>query len=327
MSGHSKWSQIKHKKSITDQKKGALFSKIARELTEAARAGGPDTDINARLRASIEHARSSGLPKENIARAVLRASGATDADSARDFLYEAFGPEGVLILIEGTTDNKNRSLAEIRKILSDHGAKFSDPGAVLWNFEKRGLLFVRREDSPDATEYQIELAVIDAGARDYEKDGDVWVVETLTGETERVRHPDKRTGLRLPRKNSHRAFRRGSGGAHVPSRRAFRPRRCRRCVYKRQNRLTSMIILGIDPGTTAIGFAVLDCGAKKPILLDAGLLDTALQPPDRFLRIHDAIRTLISRWKPSSIAVEKLFFEKNKKTAMAVAEAQIGRAH
>src|SRR3989338_875515 len=83
-----------------------------------------------------------------------------------------------------------------------------------------------------------------------------------------------------------------------------------------------MIILGIDPGTTAIGFAVLDCGAKKPIFLDAGLLDTALQPPDRFLRIHDAIRTLISRWKPSSVAVEKLFFEKNKKTVMAVAEAR-----
>ncbi len=195
MSGHSKWSQIKHKKSITDQKKGALFSKIARELTAAARAGGPDTDTNARLRASIEHARSSGLPKDNIARAILRASGATDADSASDFLYEAFGPEGVLILIEGITDNKNRLLAEIRKILGDHGAKFSDPGAVLWNFEKRGLLFVDRKDSPGATEDQIELAVIDAGARDYEKDGDAWIVETLAGETERVQERLTASGI------------------------------------------------------------------------------------------------------------------------------------
>ena len=83
-----------------------------------------------------------------------------------------------------------------------------------------------------------------------------------------------------------------------------------------------MIILGIDPGTTSIGFAVLDCGPKKPVLLDAGLLDTALRPPERFLRTHDAIRTLISRWEPTSVAVEKLFFEKNKKTAMAVSETR-----
>lgn len=196
MSGHSKWSQIKHKKSITDQKKGALFSKIARELTSAARAGGPDPAANAHLRAAVLHARSFGLPKDNIARAIRRAAGGAGAASASDFLYEAFGPEGVLILIEGITDNKNRSLAEIRKILGDHGAKFSDPGAVLWNFEKRGLVFVRREDSPDATEDQIELAVIDAGARDYEKDGNSWIVETLTGETERVRERLVASGIR-----------------------------------------------------------------------------------------------------------------------------------
>lgn len=186
MSGHSKWSQIKHKKSATDQKKGVLFSKIAREITAAARSGSPDSAANARLRAAIERARASGLPKENIARALDRASGSPDADSASEFLYEALGPEGVLILIEGTTDNTNRSLAEIRKILADHGAKFSDPGAVLWNFEKRGRIGIDREQAPNMTDDQIELAIIDAGARDYEKDGDSWIVETLMDETERV---------------------------------------------------------------------------------------------------------------------------------------------
>lgn len=187
MSGHSKWSQIKHKKSIADQKKGALFSKIAREITAAARSGGQDATANARLRAAVEHARASGLPKENIARAIEHASGSSGADSASEFLYEALGPEGVLILIEGTTDNKNRTLAEIRKILDDHGAKFSDPGAVLWNFEKRGLIGIDRERTLNMTDDQIELAIIDAGARDYEKVDGEWVVESLARETERVR--------------------------------------------------------------------------------------------------------------------------------------------
>jgi len=186
MSGHSKWSQIKHKKSITDQKKGVLFSKIAREITAAARSGSPDPAANARLRAAVLHARASGLPKENIARAIERAAGAADAGSASEFLYEALGPEGVLILIEGITDNTNRSLAEIRKILNDHDAKLSDPGAVLWNFEKRGLLGVDLAQAPNMTDDQIELAIIDAGARDYEKVNGEWVVEALARETERV---------------------------------------------------------------------------------------------------------------------------------------------
>lgn len=187
MSGHSKWSQIKHKKSLTDQKKGALFSKIAREITAAARSGGPDATANARLRAAMLHARSSGLPKDNIARAIARASGSQDADSASEFLYEALGPEGVLILIEGITDNKNRSLAEIRKILEDRGAKFSDPGAVLWTFERRGLIIFDQKDTPSMTDDQIELAVIDADALDYEKNDGEWIVESLAPETERVR--------------------------------------------------------------------------------------------------------------------------------------------
>lgn len=205
MSGHSKWSQIKHKKSIADQKKGALFSKIAREITAAARSGGQDATANARLRAAVEHARASGLPKENIARAIERTSGSSGADSASEFLYEALGPEGVLILIEGITDNKNRALAEIRKILDDHGAKFSDPGAVLWNFEKRGLIGIDRERTPNMTDDQIELAIIDAGARDYGKVDGEWVVESLARETEHVRERLASSGIGT--KEASRAYR------------------------------------------------------------------------------------------------------------------------
>ncbi len=195
MSGHSKWSQIKHKKSITDQKKGALFSKIAREITAAARSGSPDPAANARLRAALLHARASGLPKENIARAIERVSGSPDAGSASEFLFEALGPEGTLILIEGITDNTNRSLAEIRKILHDHGSKFSDPGAVLWNFETRGLIGIDREHAPNMTDDQIELAIIDSGARDYEKVNGEWVAESLARETERVQDSLASSGI------------------------------------------------------------------------------------------------------------------------------------
>lgn len=201
MSGHSKWSQIKHKKSITDQKKGALFSKIAREITASARAGGPDPATNARLRAAVLHARSLELPKDNIARAIGRAKAPQDADSTSEFLYEALGPDGVLILIEGTTDNKNRVLAEIRKILDHHGAKISDPGAVLWNFEKREFIIIDRKDAPKMTDNEIELAVIDSGAQNYERDGDVWIVEALTAETERVQERLTASGLPIKETN------------------------------------------------------------------------------------------------------------------------------
>lgn len=131
MSGHSKWAQIKHKKLATDQKRGVLFSKVGREITVAARRSGSDPARNQRLRAAIERARSFGLPKDNIERAIERARAKASAEDLTEFIYEALGPEGSALLVEGITDNKNRSLAEIKRILSDHEAKLADPGSVL----------------------------------------------------------------------------------------------------------------------------------------------------------------------------------------------------
>lgn len=186
MAGHSKWAQIKHKKAATDQKRGALFSKVAREITVAARSGTPDPAMNVRLRASIERARSFGLPKENIERAIERAKGPADTQALEEFLYEALGPEGILMLIEGITDNTNRSIAEIRKILSDHDAKLAQPGAALWNFERRGSFLVKGNGDAEKND-ALELLLIDAGARDFFREGDAWRVETLPEETDRVR--------------------------------------------------------------------------------------------------------------------------------------------
>lgn len=136
MSGHSKWSQIKHKKALTDAKKGNLFSKMVREITVAARTGGANPDMNPRLRAAIDRARSIGLPKDNIERALSRATGGGPEQELSEFLYEATASGGIQILIEGITDNKNRTLAEIKRILSGGGAKFVPSGSLLWNFEK-----------------------------------------------------------------------------------------------------------------------------------------------------------------------------------------------
>lgn len=135
MSGHSKWSQIKHKKGTADAKKGQLFSKLVREITIAARTGGTSPEANPRLRAAIERARVAGLPKDNIERALSRASGGGEGEALEEFLYEA-AKSTVQILIEGITDNKNRTLNEIKQILSRHGAKLVPPGSFLWNFEK-----------------------------------------------------------------------------------------------------------------------------------------------------------------------------------------------
>jgi YebC/PmpR family DNA-binding regulatory protein len=168
MSGHSKWSQIKHKKGAADAKRGKLFSKLAREITLAARAGSPDPTMNAPLRAVVERARTQGLPKDNIERAIARASGAGDSVALEEFLYAALGPGGVTILIEGITDNKNRSLAEIKQLLIKHEARLADPGSVLWNYEKIGIVEINAEQNRDKNKDVIELAIIESGARDFQ---------------------------------------------------------------------------------------------------------------------------------------------------------------
>ena len=136
MSGHSKWSQIKHKKAVSDAKKGQLFSKLVREIMLAVRTGGPQPETNARLKSALERSREQGLPKDNIERAVERAYGGGEAAKLQEFLYEAVGAGGVYILIEGITDNNNRTLAEVKPILSKHDAKLVPPNSLLWNFEK-----------------------------------------------------------------------------------------------------------------------------------------------------------------------------------------------
>ncbi len=163
MSGHSKWSTIKRQKGANDAKRGALFTKVAREISVAARAGGGDPDANYRLRLAMDKARSVNMPADNIKRAIERATGGGDADQYEEIVYEGYGPGGVAVLVEAATDNRNRTAAEVRSIFTKTGGQLAGTGAVAWQFEPRGYIVVPKDGvDPD----EVALAAIDAGAVD-----------------------------------------------------------------------------------------------------------------------------------------------------------------
>lgn len=169
MSGHSKWSSIKHKKAAADAKRGQLFTKLARAITVAAREGGGDPEANYTLAAAIEKARSYSMPKDNIQRAIDRGTGEGDAGAAIErATYEGYGPAGVAVLVEALTDNRNRTSAEIRHAFDKNGGSLGEPGSVAWQFESKGVLMV---DSERYSEDDL-IAAIDAGAEDVVADGD-----------------------------------------------------------------------------------------------------------------------------------------------------------
>ena len=163
MSGHSKWSQIKHKKAITDAKKGKIFSKMVRLISVAAMAKGKDPEANPTLRTLIDTARSLNMPIENIERAILKGAGEMEGAQIEEFTIEAYGPGGSALVIEGTTDNTNRSISEIKFLLSEHDGKLANPGSVLWLFERYGL--INAKTSAEKKD-EMELTAIDAGAQD-----------------------------------------------------------------------------------------------------------------------------------------------------------------
>jgi YebC/PmpR family DNA-binding regulatory protein len=178
MAGHSKWASIKHKKKAVDAKRGALFTKLTRAITVAARDGG-DPEANPTLALAVQKARDASMPKDNIERAIAKGTGAdSDADAFESVLYEGYGPSGVAILVEALTDNRNRTGSEVRHIFTKHGGNLGEPGSVAWTFEKKGEIVV------DGSRYAEDdlLAAIDAGAEDVALDGDVW--EIVTGATD-----------------------------------------------------------------------------------------------------------------------------------------------
>ena len=175
MAGHSKWKQIKHKKAITDAKRASSWTKVIREITVAAKAGGGDPAGNPRLRTAIDAAKAVNMPNENIDRAVKKGTGELEGQSYEELTYEGYGPGGTAIFIETTTDNPNRTVAEIRYVFSRNNGNLGATGSVAWMFDRKGQLYL------DATKYDEEKALeaaLESGAEDFVREGDQYVVST-----------------------------------------------------------------------------------------------------------------------------------------------------
>lgn len=163
MSGHSKWSTIKHKKAATDAKRGKLFTQLTKELTIAAREGGGDPEFNARLRLAVDKAKESNMPKDNIDRAIKRGTGELAGQELQELVYEGYAPHGVGVLIEVVTDNRNRAIAELRHALNRNGGSMAEAGSVAWQFERKGYLTLK---DTVADQDELFLVAADAGAED-----------------------------------------------------------------------------------------------------------------------------------------------------------------
>jgi YebC/PmpR family DNA-binding regulatory protein len=175
MSGHSKWATIKHKKGAVDAKRGKLFTKLIKELTVAARMGGGEPANNPRLRKAIADAKAQSMPGDTIKNAVKRGTGEIEGAAYEDVLYEGTGPGGVLFLVEGQTDNRNRTVAEIRKIFEKNNGNLGGAGVAAWAFDRKGIIHVEKSA---ATEDQLMDVAVGAGADDYADEGDTWSITT-----------------------------------------------------------------------------------------------------------------------------------------------------
>jgi YebC/PmpR family DNA-binding regulatory protein len=194
MSGHSKWSSIKHRKAAADAKRGQQFTKLARAITVAAREGGGDPDGNPTLATAVQKARDASMPKDNIQRAIDRGTGAgSDVQAIERVVFEGYGPGGAAILVEALTDNRNRTSAEVRHAFTKHGGSLGEPGSVAWNFEKKGEIVV------DADRYSEDdlMPAIDAGADDVAIDDNVYEVIADPGDFSAVRAALEQAGVEI----------------------------------------------------------------------------------------------------------------------------------
>lgn len=193
MSGHSKWATIKHKKGATDAKRAKVFAKLIRQVEVAAREGGADPDMNPTLRTMYQKARDQSVPLDTIEKAIKRGSGTMEGVSYEQITYEGYAPGGVALLIEVLTDNRNRSGSDVRGVFTKRGGSMAEPGAVSWQFDRKGTMVV----DGGADEEELMLAAIDAGAEDIVREGDTWRVTTGPADLHTVRSAVEEAGMKV----------------------------------------------------------------------------------------------------------------------------------
>jgi len=191
MSGHSKWSTIKRKKAAIDAKRGKIFTTLIREITIAARAGGGDPASNPRLRHAISSARDANMPQDNIKKAIMKGTGELPGTTYEECTYEGFGPGGVAIFMEVLTDNKNRTVADIRHLITKYGGNLGENGSVAWMFDTKGQIILTRDNQDENTLFE---AAIDAGAEDFEAVHDVFIITTNPADIMSVRNAIENKG-------------------------------------------------------------------------------------------------------------------------------------
>jgi len=192
MSGHSKWANIKHRKEKSDSKRGKVFSKLGRELAIAVKQGGPDPEANGKLRDVIAKAKTENMPNDNIMRSIKKAAGDADGANYEDIVYEGYGPGGVAVIAEATTDNKNRTAGDIRHIFDKYGGNMGTTGCVSFMFNKKGLMIVLKENRPDGDEVMLEA--LEAGAEDILEQDEVYEITTAPEDFSKVRESLERLG-------------------------------------------------------------------------------------------------------------------------------------
>ena len=192
MSGHSKWATIKHKKAATDAKRGKMFTRIIKEIMIAARGGGGDPDANPRLRKAITDAKGVSMPADNIKRAIMRGTGELEGGQIDEITFEGYGPGGAAVLVQVATDNRNRTVSEIRHVFSKNGGNLGEQGSVSWMFERKGQIII---DKDKAGEDQLMNLVLEAGAEDMRDDGEDWEVISAPEVHETVLEAVKRGGI------------------------------------------------------------------------------------------------------------------------------------
>ena len=192
MSGHSKWSSIKHRKAAQDAKRGAMFTKIIKELTVAARLGGGDMEMNPRLRTAVQKAKAVNMPQDTMQRAIMKGTGELPGVNYEETTYEGYGPGGVALILTALTDNRNRTVAEIRKIFSKNGGNLGEAGCVAWMFQKRGLLVI---DKDKVDEDELFAIALDAGAEDVRPGDGMYEVVTALEDFEPVKQAVSANGI------------------------------------------------------------------------------------------------------------------------------------
>ncbi len=191
MSGHSKWATIKHKKAALDAKRGKMFTRLIKEIQIAARAGG-DPDGNPRLRTAILAAKAVSMPSDNIKKAIMRGTGELEGGQIEEVMFEGYGPGGAAVLVNVATDNRNRTVSEIRHVFSKNGGNMGEQGSVAWMFERKSQIVIEKEK---ATEDQLMTLVLDAGAEDLRDEGDTWAVISDPNSHEQVMEAIQKAGI------------------------------------------------------------------------------------------------------------------------------------